>query len=100
MQSINTAYPVRMFIRHKARHKLAEALQLTQAEPTFDAPLFWDVTNTLLQPSTSPNLYRPYPSRDQAAQVEEHTADAIASAYLRIKQQASDPLVQDLNKLL
>ncbi|MBD0270084.1 MAG: hypothetical protein ICV77_17540 [Cyanobacteria bacterium Co-bin8] len=97
---MNSVYPVRLFIRNKARDKLLEALGGNPSEVSLDGPLLWDVTNTLLQPTTSPNLYRPYPSRDLAAQVEEQTADEIASAYIRIKQQATNPLVQRLNQLL
>lgn len=100
MQSTNGAYPVRLFIRHKVRAKLVQALDLNSEETTLDAPLLWDVTNIGLQPRTSPDLYRPYPTRDQAAQVEDRTANKIAAAYIRIKQQSSDPRVQDLNRLL
>ncbi|HEY9736908.1 MAG TPA: hypothetical protein V6D06_11515 [Trichocoleus sp.] len=100
MQSTNGAYPVRMLIRHKVHTKLIAALDTDQGKVPLDAALLWDLTNTLLQPSTSPNLYCPYPSRDQAAQVEEQTADEIAAAYIRIKHRADHPLVQELNRLL
>ena len=97
---MNGVYPVRRLIRCKVRDKLVEALGGKPSQVSLDNSLLWDVTNTQLQPTTSPNLYRPYPSRDLAAQVEEQTADEIASAYIRIKQQASDPLVRRLNQLL
>lgn len=100
MQSVNKTYPVRMLIRHKAHTQLVARLHDQPLAPPIDGALLWDVTNTLMQPSTSPALYRPYPSRAQAAQVEEQMAAAIAAAYIRIKQQASRPLVQQLNRLL
>jgi hypothetical protein len=100
MQSVDGTYPVRLLIRHKAHTRLVAVLHNQQLAPPLDGALLWDVTNTLMQPSTSPDLYRPYPSRAQAAQVEEQMAAAIAAAYLRIKQQAARPLVQRLNRLL
>lgn len=89
-----------MFIRSKVRGKIMAALQGDRAEPSLDGSLLWNIINTRLQPSTNPDLYRPYPSRALAAQVEEKTAHEIATTYLQIKEQAVNPLIQALNRLL
>lgn len=100
MQSTNSAYPVRMFIRHKAQVKLASAITHHHIDPPVDALLFQDITGTLLQPAVHPDVYCAYPNRDAAMQVEEQVSSEIADTYVRIKRQQSDPLVQQLNDLL
>lgn len=97
MRSQLNNYPVRAFIRHKARLKLT---QILTGETDIDNTLLQDISSTLLQPDISPTAYQPYASRDQAIAIEEQMATEIAETYCRMQRQLKNPLVQQLNQLL
>lgn len=100
MEPVNSVFPVKMFIRHKARQKLVAFFRSSSEEAELDEALLNDVANTLLQPATSSQVYQPCRCRDEAIRIEEEVADSIAATYLRIRRQQSDPLIQQLNNLL
>lgn len=100
MQPAQVSYPVRLFIRHKAKMKLSSALSRQHLGADIDLVLLQEITNTVLQPSVNPAIYQAYGSRELAIQVEESVSDAIASAYLRILQRRNHPDVERLNQLL
>jgi hypothetical protein len=93
-------YPMRAFIRHKAKMQILGNSLTQNFCPDFDEELLKDLSKTLLQSTKMKELYRPYRSRDEADKAEDEIATQLAAVYKQIKQQQDDPLVQGLNALL
>jgi hypothetical protein len=93
-------YPIRAFIRHKAKMQIIGNSLTQNFCPDFDEELLKDLSKTLLQSNKVKELYRPYRSRDEANMAEDEIATELAAVYKHVKQQQDDPLVQSLNALL
>ncbi|MEO1351164.1 MAG: hypothetical protein AAFW84_20545 [Cyanobacteria bacterium J06635_15] len=100
MKPRNGDYPVRMFIRHKAILRLQDAAAWVDIGTPIDEILFKDITETLFNADTNPELYRSYASREQAAEVEDQVVSEIVQTYRHIQSQISNPIVQRLNALI
>lgn len=105
MDSTHQTYPVRLFIRHKARMNLVADLQKLAAsghlkDGSIDETLFADVIETFLQSESGSEAYQPCDSRHQALLIEDQLAQKIAETYLQIMQKKENALVQKLNNLL
>lgn len=100
MDSVNSLYPVRAFIRHKAYEKVKLDFEHSAICLPLDEALFMDLASTLLREGNHPHLRKPCQSRIEAAEIEDRLATKLANAYRRIKlKQHTDP-VQRLNALL
>jgi hypothetical protein len=100
MMDANRVYPIRKFIRHKAKMQILRPLEVGEDCPILDETLFQELVDTLFQSEQGRSIYTPCASREQAEQVEDYFAGELATAYLGIKQRQNDPLVRLLNTLL
>ena len=100
MELAHDSYPVRAFIRHKARMKILHANGDTKLCPTIDQTLLRELTETLFQSQKGNAIYAPYPSRKAAEAIEERFADEIATTYRHILSQRANSQIQWLNTLL
>lgn len=92
-------YPLRGVIRCLAKSHLTVASE-TGVYLAWDKELFSGLSATLLNPTLEPLLASAYPSRSEAALVEEQLAIALANTYRRIVRQRHQEKVQQLNTLL
>lgn len=100
MNRTRNYYPVRAFIRHKARMQILASLGDPSLCPAMDQSLLDDLVNTVLQSDRGEPVYAPYPSREAAAKVEDSFAAELATTYEAIMQQRRDRHIQRLNDLL
>jgi hypothetical protein len=100
MELARNSYPVRGFIRHKAKMQiLTRQAMEDDVCPTVDDDLIRELTQTLLTSERGDAAYRSYPDRETANAVENQFAAEIAESYQRIKQQTTSDTVQRLNQL-
>ncbi|MFP4007694.1 MAG: hypothetical protein ACLFV6_06755 [Spirulinaceae cyanobacterium] len=92
--SINSTYPMRAFVRHKAQ------IQLQQQGIIVDADLLQELATTQMQADEGGLFNQACPSPQQAAQLEDRLAEELVASYQRIQQQQQDPLIQELNQTL
>lgn len=96
---LTSNYPVRAFIRHKAKMQLVESMGMDIC-PFLDDELLRELATTLLQSERGQVAFQPYSSREAASAVEDNLAAEIAETYQTIQQRQHDPIVQSLNALL
>lgn len=99
MELARNSYPVRGFIRHKAKVQILNNQDMDDFCPTVDEDLIRELTNTLLKSERGEAAYRGYPDRETADAVENQFATEVAESYQRIKQQATQSNIQRLNDL-
>ncbi|MDX2216651.1 MAG: hypothetical protein SFY66_25530 [Oculatellaceae cyanobacterium bins.114] len=97
--SVGSAYPMRALVRHKAKAKLLEGVELQDDCPLVDEALLRDLATTLFQSNQAQELYAQCHSRQEADEVENRFAAELVDIYQQIKRQKTDPLVQLLNEL-
>lgn len=100
MELTNSSFPIRAFIRHKAKVRIINPFNTAGLCPSFDEKLLKELAATLFRSTQWRESFRPYPTREAADAVEDDLAADLAEMYRRVKQNQADPLVQRLNALL
>jgi hypothetical protein len=100
MELAGDSYPVRAFIRHKAKMRVLEAESMGIGCVAFDEPLLQDLSTTLFQSERGAAVFIAYPSRQAAEAIEDQFALELAEIYRHIKQRKANAQVQRLNSLL
>ncbi|MEM9944910.1 MAG: hypothetical protein AAF810_02475 [Cyanobacteria bacterium P01_D01_bin.36] len=77
-----------------------EPLVEDEAEAVIDESLLGEIIPTALMAERHPELYRAYPTQQQAQQVESRIIDEIVETYKSIKLNQQNPEVTALNALL
>lgn len=100
MELASNSYPVRAFIRHKAKMRVLEAESMGISCLAFDESLLQELSTTLFQSERGAPIFTAYPNRQAAEAVEDQFALELAETYRYIKQRKTDTQVQRLNSLL
>lgn len=100
MSYVSGSYPMKMFIRHKAKEHLNGDVELRSLREPLDDGLFQELTSNLFRSEVAQALERPQRTREKAEQIEDRLALEIAERYKQIKLRQLSPLVQRLNSLL
>lgn len=105
MRQVEGSYPIKLFIRHKAKQALTAEMEITaraqyELPEGFDDALFQEITRTLFRSNAAEELDRRCRDRREAAAIEDRFATEIASIYRTIKQRSRADVVQQLNQLL
>lgn len=93
-------YPMRKFIRRKAKEQLLNSLSTDQACQEFDQQLFGEIAANIFTAQQGLTLDQPCQSRREADEVENRLVAELVTTYQQIKLRQQDPLVQSLNALL
>lgn len=101
MELVNRHRPHRAVIRCKAKMRLLEAIDENfDWEQPFDDGLLKDLATSLFQSNQYRGFFENGLSKQEAKDVEDRLAQAIADTYGEILQRHQDPIVQSLNALL
>lgn len=100
MELAGNYYPMRAFIKYKAKEQLRIEFDMYSAWDSLDEELFLEIATTLFQPEKNQELYQKCYSREKSAAIENRIADELVQTYKQIKSRQNNPIVQRLNALL
>ncbi len=100
MDTTSNTFPMRVFIKHKAKEQLKRDPEMSRFCCPLDEELFEELAKTLFQAEMNQVLYQQCHSSSEARAIEEQVAADLVETYLHIQLRQRDSLVQSLNALL
>jgi hypothetical protein len=100
MEVAGKSYPMRAFIRHKAKEQLRQELDTLVPSEPLDEALFLELAATTFRAEKNQTFHRPCLLREEAAEIENRIAAELVEAYRWIKSRQKSSIVQKLNTLL